>query len=142
MDNKDVVLLVVDAAGEVMSPVQLQKAVFLVSKAKSGLKSTYHFEPYHYGPFDIEVYNDADHLHREGLLLRIPSSRGSWTDTLITPMGAERARELRSTLPAKTIRKVDRLLKLIQGLSFEELVGAVYSAFPEYKENSLFRFST
>lgn len=142
MDNKDVVLLVVHAAGEVMSPVQLQKAVFLVCEAKSGLKSTYSFEPFHYGPFDIQVYNDADQLHEEGLVRRIPSSAGSWTDTLITPEGAKRVMELRATLPETTVAKLDRLLKIIQGLSFEELVGAVYKAFPEYKKNSLFRFSS
>ena len=39
--------------------------------------------------------------------------------------------ELRATLPETT--GLDRLLKIIQGLSFEELVGAVYKAFPEYK---------
>ena len=56
------------------SPVQLQKAVFLVIKAGlAGLPAeAYDFQPYHYGPFDINIYHDAEALHEEGALLRAP----------------------------------------------------------------------
>ena len=49
-------------------------------------------------------------------------------------MGAKRVMELRATLPETTVAKLDRLLKIIQGLSFEELVGGRLQSVPGIQE--------
>ena len=61
MDRTNLLLLVLDAAGgEPFSPVQLQKSLFLVTKARIPHlpDDGYEFEPYHYGPFSQQIYED------------------------------------------------------------------------------------
>ena len=141
MEGKDVVLLMVDAIGGVVTPVQLQKSVFLVSaEGLDGIpKPLYDFKPYHYGPFDRRVYNDAERLHQDGLVLRASSRGGTWTDTMIMRDGWESAQELRKGLPDKTIEGIDAIAGIVRSKSFPELVKHVYQKFPEYRENSVFQ---
>ena len=79
MQKEDFLLMVV-ASGkdEPLTPVQLQKSLFLIGEHKDGFsevpQSFYDFRPYHYGPFDIRVYQDADVLAEQGLVLRFVSS--------------------------------------------------------------------
>ena len=141
MENKDVVLLLVDAIGEVVTPVQLQKSVFLVSsESLDGIPSPlYNFKPYHYGPFDSDVYRDAESLHRDGLVLRVSSREGAWTDTTIMRPGWELAKQLRTQLPAQSCERIDSIASLVREKSFPELVKYIYENFPDYQENSVFQ---
>ena len=141
MENKDVVLLMVDAIGGVVTPVQLQKSVFLVSaEGLDGIPaSLYDFKPYHYGPFDRQVYTDADRLYQDALVLRTSSRDGAWTDTMIVRGGWEAAQELRSRLPSQTLKRIDAIAGLVRSKSFPELVKHIYEKFPEYRENSVFQ---
>jgi CubicO group peptidase (beta-lactamase class C family) len=141
MENKDVVLLMVDAIGGVVTPVQLQKSVFLVStEGLDGIPaSLYDFQPYHYGPFDRQVYTDADRLYQDALVLRTSSRDGAWTDTMIMRDGWESAQKLRKGLPPKTRERIDAIADLVRSKSFPELVKYVYEKFPKYRENSVFQ---
>ena len=100
----------------------------------------YDFQPYHYGPFDSRVYDDAKKLYEEGLVLRTQSWQGRWVDTMITPAGSERADELRAALPKRTARQIDEIVQLVQSLSFRDLLGYIYKKYPKYRENSVFQF--
>lgn len=45
------------------------KGMFLLSKeGPPELLNLYHFEPYHWGPFDKAVYSDLDELEADGLI--------------------------------------------------------------------------
>ena len=142
LENKDVVLLVTQAGRHVMSPVQLQKAVFLVSKG--GLKGLpeemYDFQPHHYGPFDSKIYDDAEELYDENLVLRTRSRYGAWTDTIITPAGMEKAAELSHQLPSETIDRLTEIVDEVQSLSFHDLLRRVYREYPEFRKNSVFQY--
>ena len=52
------------------SPVQLQKLFFLIDRllSKKIGKEFFHFEPYHYGPFDQAVYEELNILYIKDLI--------------------------------------------------------------------------
>src|SRR5258707_9223608 len=71
MERPDWTLLATKFANQSgLSPVQLQKALFLLGKEmpKSVGDDYYHFVPHNYGPFAKDIYSDADALAREGLI--------------------------------------------------------------------------
>ena len=142
MESKDFVLLVVAAGKDkALTPVQLQKSLFLISDAD--LPETpnplYKFEPHHYGPFDADIYGDADLLQEGGLVLRVPSRHGSWIETVITPDGSSRASSLEKKLSEPTIEYIHNVVEWVQSQSFSGLLRTIYSMYPQYRENSVFR---
>lgn len=142
MEKKDFLLLVVAAGeGQPLNPVQLQKTLFLIERANlpETPKPFYEFEPYHYGPFDKEIYIDADLLGMEGLVARVSSVRGAWTDTVITAEGTKRATSLGKNLSSSSAKFIADVVRWAQPLSFGDLVGTVYKFFPEYRVNSVFQ---
>ena len=143
MKKEDVLLLVVASAkDEPLTPVQLQKVLFLIDKQCHGRIPTstfYDFEPYHYGPFDAEVYRDADELADEGMVLRFQSNRGAWMNTISTHSGRERADQLKEEMDPEIVQYIDDVVEWAQGLSFRELVASIYQAYPEFKANSVFQ---
>lgn len=80
MERKDFLLLAVAAGEEPLTPVQLQKSLFLISEANLAAVTTplYEFEPYHYGPFCPSIYDDVISLKNEGLVIRVPARSGTW----------------------------------------------------------------
>ena len=141
MEREDFLLMVVsEAEGRPLTPVQLQKSLFLVSqKLKETPDPFYSFEPYHYGPFDADVYADADSLEKEGLLISVSSTRGAWQETAITPNGLNKAQHLKKELSEPVVTYVHELVQWVQSLSFSDLVQAIYREYPEYRENSVFQ---
>ena len=143
MEKEDILLLVVASAkDEPLTPVQLQKTLFLIDKQCQGripTSSFYEFEPYHYGPFDAEVYENADELAAEGMVFRFKSDRGAWTNTISTHSGREKAEQLKKEMDPGIVQYISEVVEWAQGLSFRELIASIYQAYPEYKVNSVFR---
>ena len=141
LDRKDFLLMAVAAGGNTpLTPVQLQKSLFLISEHLTDLPETfYEFEPHHYGPFNKVVYLDADELEQNGLLFSVPSRNGKWLNKAITPAGLERAQELKSRLSPSSSAHIEALVEWMKPLSFSTLVKAIYTAYPEYRENSVFQ---
>jgi hypothetical protein len=139
-ERKHWVLLVLDAAqGEPLSPVQLQKSLFLVSR-KIGLpRDYYRFRPYDYGPFDPEVYRDAEALEAEGLLAISPSQNLKWRLYAITLKGAKVAEDIKTGVPSAALAVVTSVVSHVTALSFNDLVQEIYREYPEYSANSVFR---
>ena len=142
MEKEDILLLVVASAkDEPLTPIQLQKTLFLIDKQCQGripTSSFYEFEPYHYGPFDAEVYKDADVLAAEGLVLRFQSDRGAWTNTISTHSGRAKAEQLKKEIEPDIVQYISNVVEWAQRLSFRELIASIYEAYPEYKVNSVF----
>ena len=142
MEDKDFLLLVV-AAGKnrPLTPVQLQKSLFLLSESKlpEAPNSIYSFEPYHYGPFDSDIYADADSLRDDGKVVRLPSARGAWTETAITADGSSKAASLEKGLSKASANYIRELVQWVQSQSFSGLLRAIYSKYPEYREHSVFQ---
>lgn len=143
MRREDWTLLVIAAAKKRgLSPVQLQKSLFLLGQRldKSTLGDDFYaFEPYNYGPFDVTVYQDAERLAGDGLVTISRTPERRWALYLSTENGSEAAEKLRKGVPAQWLRYADRLVTWVQHLSFRDLVRAIYAEYPEYRANSVFR---
>jgi uncharacterized protein len=60
-----------ESADGYLSPVQIQKALFLFRKGAEGRFDSsqfYDFAPYHYGPFSPDIYYDLEELEKRGLV--------------------------------------------------------------------------
>jgi hypothetical protein len=142
MKRSDWNLLVLAAAGgQPLQPVQFQKVLFLLGKDFPdvvGGESYYHFEPYNYGAFDANVYSDAEALEGQSLTT-ISQTYGGWKQYAAAPAGLAKARELEQQAPSHVVGHIKNLVAWAKGLSFNELVRAVYEAHPETKANSIFK---
>ncbi len=138
IERKDWALIVIaEARCRHMSPVQLQKALFLLSmEAKEDVGDDfYDFKPYDYGPYDSDVSTDAELLVEEGLLT---SKRHRWTEFAATLDGVEKANKLKMSLESKAAAYVTEVVAWVCSLSFTQLVSAIYKKYPAMKENSVF----
>jgi hypothetical protein len=144
MTRKDLTLLAIAfAAHKPLQPVQLQKSVFLIcqnlSAPQLGIDRLYEFEPYDYGPFCSEVYRDADKLESEGLVTITRPPESDFKLYRATGDGVERAQELGRPLSPEVRDYVKKAVGFTQGLSFNQLVSAIYRAYPNMRLNSVFQ---
>jgi len=129
------------AEGQGFTPVQIQKALFLASDKVSDAfspDSRYDFQPYDYGPFDRQVYSDLEMLDALGVatISQQPGSR--WRTYAATPQGIEEGHDLAERLTAHQREILKRIVKLVRSLSFNELVSAIYKAYPPMRARSVF----
>jgi uncharacterized protein YwgA len=142
MENKEVLLLVVASANdEGLSPLQLQKSLFLVgecglSELPSGF---YKFVPYNYGPFNPVIYSDADSLAEDGLLeyISVPGQR--WSKYAATSAGLARADEIRENISKELNNYITEVVGWILSRTFSELLRAIYTKYPQFRSNSVFQ---
>ena len=98
----------------------------------------FNFEPYHYGPFDRAVYLTLEDLAQKGMV-EITQNPGNWRDFRLTPEGQARAVQVLAGLDDRTRSYIERLSAFVRSLSFTELVSAIYKAYPEMRERSVFQ---
>jgi len=142
MDKKDLLLMAVSAGQETgLTPVQLQKALFLIGESKlPGLAPGYYeFEPYNYGPFQAGIYLDADELALEGHIAERPVAGRSWSVYYITPTGQQRAQQLESVCEPELAGYIKAVVEWVKSLSFVELLRAIYAQYPHFQKNSVFQ---
>jgi hypothetical protein len=141
MNASDWLLLTVAAAeGESMSPVQLQKTLFLMGKevgARRLARPFYKFVPYDYGVFCADIYSDAEFLDSSGLVEI--TYGGRYKQYSATGEGLAEAAVLRESANDNAIEFLDSVVKWVRSLSFDELVRAMYKKYPETKKRSVFR---
>lgn len=127
------------AKGSPHSPVQVQKLLFLIDREISDLLGGpfFNFQPYNYGPFDQAVYRELEDLAAKGLV-RISFER-NWRNYELTPEGQEVADKVFKDLPQTARNYIKDASKFVRSLSFTQLVLAIYKAYPEMKENSVFQ---
>ena len=124
-----------------MSPVQLQKALFLFGQEVGGMIGTefYSFEPYDYGPFDAAIYDDLRRMMSAGQVREDWDPGRSWKHYTITVAGRRAALVLESDTDARLTEFLERIVVWVKGRSFSELLRSVYAAYPEFAVNSVFR---
>ena len=98
--------------GGAMSPVQIQKALFLFGQEVGGAVGTqyYSFVPYDYGPFDSAIYVDLRRMMNKGHVGEEWSPGRSWKELHAyrpRPEGRARARK-RSGRPACRVPRTNR----------------------------------
>ena len=127
--------------GGVMSPVQIQKSMFLFGQEVGSLVGPefYSFEPYDYGPFDAAIYLDLRRLMNEGHVRGEWSPDRSWKNYTITRSGRNVVLALERDADPRLTEFLGRIVDWVKGQSFSDLLRSVYAAYPEFAVNSVFR---
>jgi uncharacterized protein YwgA len=142
MDKESITLVTIAAdPNGGLSPVQLQKSLFIVGKSSlEGLPADYYeFSPYNYGPFTSEVYSITDTLEREGLVRKIIAGGENFHRYVLTPQGRAKAAEVRKDGPSLLCDYIETTVRWVCSLSFDELLRAIYAKYPDYAINSIFQ---
>jgi hypothetical protein len=141
LGRRETVLAALAAGGEnaTFSPVQVQKLFFLIDREASHLLGGPHFrfKPYDYGPFDAAVYEHLTLLGFEGAVQVKGSER--YRVYSLTGKGFAEGDHILSSLPNKTADFLRAAARWVRGLSFQQLVAAIYRDYPDMKVNSIFR---
>lgn len=140
MNRRELVLaaLAADGPSAEYEPVQVQKLFFLIDKEIPELVGGEHFNfrAYDYGPFDSAVYSEIESMAKVGLAAIAPGYYRSYS---LTPAGYEQGVLVLDGLAAQARDFLSRSAKWVRSLSFNQLVGAIYKAYPEMRENSVFQ---
>jgi hypothetical protein len=143
VQRSDWVLLAVSAArGEALTPVQLQKSLFLLGTNMSQEVGDgyFAFQPYHYGPFSTQIYRDADELVDQGLLAIDTVEPGRpWRTYRATQQGLQRSEELQDEASSRAANYLASVVQWARRLTFQQLVSAIYERYPEQRVNSVFQ---
>lgn len=141
MKKRDILLalmyLPTDKKLEIMSPIQIMKALFLFKmELKLSDLEFYKFEPYLYGPCSFEVYSDLASLQIQRLVDAEPSFWG-WKYYRLTDKGRNVAEEVVGEMDKSMLDKLHRIKNTVMSKSFMELLRYVYTKYPEYAKNSI-----
>jgi len=142
MNRRDLILAILASSqGRAYSPVQLQKAAFLISKRMPRLVDGqgFNFVPYDYGPFDSDVYSEAEALRHVGEAVVAPSGVGRWNVYSASDAGVARGKELLAKIDEPARKYIQEVANWVLAQSFSSLVKAIYDAYPEMRANSIFR---
>jgi uncharacterized protein YwgA len=140
--QEDVVLAALAPAGGAShTPVQVQKLIFLIEEnvAKEIGGTHFDFEPYHYGPFDKEVYSTLDALSSEGLAEISYGPGANWRSYRLTPEGQARGVTILESLDPRAANYIRRVSEFVRRSSFSDLVSAIYKAYPQMRARSVFQ---
>jgi len=140
MDRQDWVLLALYFGGaRGLSPVQLQKSLFLLGMEVQEVRQNfYEFFPHNYGPFCKEIYRDAEYMAEKGLLAI--ERQQSYSTYLITPSGQARIEQIQGEVPRRGFDYLKNAVEWAQNQSFSGLVRAIYDKYPDYRINSVFQY--
>ena len=142
MDRRELLLAVLAAGkGRPFHPVQIQKAVFLIDRNLPHLVQNgprYEFVPYNYGPFDRNVYTDAERLQAHGVVIVAPSPNGRWSTYAASQAGIQQGEIILDHVKQESRRYIESVAQWVLNQSFGSLVKSIYDAYPEMRANSIF----
>jgi hypothetical protein len=144
MTRGDLVLALLAAAeGRSYTPVQIQKAVFVICDLIPDLIDDgpgFNFQPYDYGPFDSDVYDELGQLRRSGDAIIAPSGYGNWNTYAASDAGLNRGKEILDIwMDDDEQRYVRKISAWVRSLGFNSLVKSIYDAYPHMRANSIFK---
>lgn len=140
MDRREIVLAALTPGnGALHRPVQVQKLLFLIDRSIADQIGGpfFDFQPYNYGPFDKGVYEVLEELAGDGLVEIVREN--TWNDYQLTPAGQSGGDHLLRQLHAPVRDYIVTLSNFVRGLSFTQLVTAIYRAYPDMRANSIFQ---
>jgi hypothetical protein len=133
--------LATDASAK-FAPVQVQKLFFLLDENLADVlgEPQFEFRAYDYGPFDKAVYRELEALNGMGLvdIVEIGPTNGRRRYSL-TPRGQEFGESALAGFPEPVREYIRDLSNWLRRLSFAQLVGSIYKAYPHMRENSIFQ---
>jgi hypothetical protein len=121
-----------------LSPVQIQKAMFLLKEEAPKLvgQGFYTFKPYNYGPFCSTIYEDLSTLAAANLL--VTQSAGRYPIYTITKEGLLASETISKKTDTVLEKYINDVVVWIKGQSFASLLHNIYEKYPKYAVNSVF----
>ena len=142
MDQRTFLQAAMSPAGDgIYSPVQIQKLLFLIDKEIPELVEGPHFDfqPYHYGPFDKDVYSVLGSLAELGHVgldrMMFPRLRSY----ALTSSGLLLGESAFRKFDPEARDFIKRSSEFVRQHTFSALVAAIYKAYPEMSANSVFQ---
>ena len=116
-------------------PVRAQKLLFLIDKEIPTLVGGPHFnfQPYNYGPFDINVYLELEAL-TEGSCVHT-DRRLRHLRYRLTGKGLARGTTVMANIPDRASRFIERACEWMLVTSISDLLSAIYRRYPETAVN-------
>jgi uncharacterized protein YwgA len=141
MDRNALVMAALAAGGHdaTYPPAQVQKLLFLIDREIPDTVGGPHFQfaPYDYGPFDRSLYDSLDELESEGKVS--VSSSGKYRRYGLTNDGWMQGQAALAEIRPEARKFIEEAAAWVNGLSFAQLVSAIYKRYPDMKANSIFR---
>ena len=120
---------------------RIKKPLFILLEEASDISdadSKFNFQAYDYGPFDKDVYAELEALSREELVEIGVNPQLTRKTYAVSPEGRRVADTLHAGLSEDQNEFMARVSSFVRRLSFANLVSAIYKAYPDMKENSVF----
>lgn len=139
MEKKEWIIATMAASKEELwTPVQIQKALFLVAQNVPDAEEAggFEFVAHHYGPFDVTIYHELEKLEMEGIAHIFPTPHPRRFG--LSREGQRLGQVYLSQLDDSVAGYIRRVAEFVHKLSFGALVRAIYKAYPHMKENSVF----
>jgi len=123
------------------APVQVQKIFFLIDNNIQNEigGAQFSFAPYDYGPFDKDVYRELNDLSEKGLVSIENPAATALRKYSLTDYGVIVGKQNLSNYSPRGQKYMSDVVAWVCRLSFAELVGAIYAAYPDMKTNSVFK---
>lgn len=140
VNRSDILLAIIAAAdGKPLEPVHLQKVAFLVAQEFGAElpEDYYEFDKNLYGPFSAIIYSDVDLLDYWGQIKIHWHAQHSKRKYAIVDRHVIESLDI----PGHILNYIKETVAWAIKMSFGELVRSIYFEFPEYRENSAFRYS-
>ena len=118
-------------------PVRMQKLLFLIDVEIPDLIGGpfFDFQPYNFGPFDIQVYFELEELTASS---RVHTDRTWRYDRYrLTDAGLVMGNTVLRELPETARRFVDRACQWMLAVSFDDLLSAIYRRYPDMGVRSI-----
>lgn len=118
-------------------PVRMQKFFFLIDREIPELIDGPHFdfEPYDYGPFDAQVYEELDALVAQGDVDVDTAKR--YRRYSPTEAGCAKGTKTLDEYPKPASRYMRDVARWIRSVSFRQLLATIYRQYPEMAAKSI-----
>jgi DNA-binding MarR family transcriptional regulator len=123
----------------IVGTTKLTKLLFLM-KRKYNIDNEYNFQPYLYGPFSFEIYEDTEKLESMGLLkidgkIHEPKNSEDWTIMKVYSL-TEKGREIAEKIWNELDEKTKEALLEVAKLNKKNLPEILYHVYKEYPKES------
>ncbi len=120
----------------IYNPVQIQKLFFLIGREMAELVGGPHFnfKPFHYGPYDGEVYNVLRMLADQNLVK--VEQQDAFPVYTLTVQGAQEGQRILGKQSSTIQDSLARCARWVCIQSFRSLLIAIYMRYPDMEKNS------
>lgn len=127
------VLLLQKNKERIPGKVWLQKEIYMIAKKLDSLNAEELYEPHYLGQFSENAEAAIEQIAMLGLL----EPKTSGFD--LSSFGAEVAKEAQKEFSSEALQYIKHIKEFLNDLEEDELLGYIYTTFPEMAENSIKR---